>query len=100
MKCSIEMKLQAIDKMITTREQLITMQDNLGMDNGLRLGTGILVYSLEDLQELSKATGNEIRETGYVSDTGWVNVAFEYKGIAFNTYLPPEDGNRSGDKDD
>lgn len=104
MNCSTEMKLQEIDKMLAAQKQLFAMQDNLGMDG--RLGDGILVYSLKNLQELSKATGNEIHETGYVADDGWVEVAFKYKETVFNTYLTPDeykaykDGDGSGGKDD
>ena len=45
-------------------------------------------------------------ETGYVSDSSWVEVALEYKGVVFNTYLPPnkykayKDGDESGGKND
>ena len=91
MDCSIEIKLQAIDKMIAMREQLAAMQDNLGMNNGFSLDDKILVYRLDDLKELSKATGNEIHETGYVSDTGFVEVAFGYKEVVFHAYLSPEE---------
>ncbi len=91
MDCSIEMKLQAIDKMIAMREQLAAMQDNLGMNNGFSLDDKILFYRLDDLKELSKATGNEIHETGHVSDVGYVEVAFEYKEVVFHTYLSPNE---------
>lgn len=91
MDCSVEMKLQAIDKMIAMREQLAAMQNNLGMNNGFDLDDKILVYRLNGLKELSKATGNEIHETGYVSDTGFVEVSFEYKEVIFHTYLSPNE---------
>ena len=106
MDCSVEMKLQAIDKMIAMREQLATMQSNLRMDNGLHSGGEILVYLLEDLQELSKVTGSKIHETGYVTDDGWIKVALEYNGAVFNIYLSPDkykaykDGDESGGKND
>ena len=94
MECSLEMKLQAIDKMIAMREQLVAMQSNYRMNNGFELGGKILAYCLEDLQELSKTTGNEIYETGYVSDTGWTEVTFEYKEIGFHAIYTDE--NRGG----
>lgn len=91
MDCSVEMKLQAIDKMIAMREQLTAMQDNLEMNNGFSNDDKILVYRLDGLKELSKAIGNEIHETRYVSDAGYVEVAFEYKKVVFHTYLSPEE---------
>lgn len=106
MNCSVEMKLQTIDKMLAMREQLIVMQNNLGMSTGVGISDKILIFRLEDLQELSKATGNKMYETGYVSDSSWVEVALEYKGVVFNTYLPPnkykayKDGDESGGKND
>lgn len=106
MDCSVEMKLQAIDRMIAMREQLAAMQSNLTMDTGLNSDGKILVYRSEDLRELSKAIGNKMYETGYVSDSSWVEVALEYKGVVFNTYLPPnkykayKDGDESGGKND
>ena len=106
MDCSVEMKLQAIDRMIAMREQLAAMQSNLRMDTGLNSSGRILVYFLEDLQELSKATGNKMHKTGYVTDSGCIEVALEYKGVVFNTYLSSnkykayKDGDESGGKDD
>ena len=46
MDASIEMKLLAIDRMIDMRKQLIAMQDNLGMSNGLGADERILVRRL------------------------------------------------------
>ena len=77
MDASIEMKLLAIDRMIDMRKQLIAMQDNLGMSNGLSADERILVFHLEDLLELSKAIGTEVHETGYISERGYTEVAFE-----------------------
>lgn len=91
MDASIEMKLLAIDKMIGMRKQLIAMQDNLGMSNGFGVDDRILVYHLEDLLELSKAIETEVHETGYISEHGYMEVAFEYKGVTFNTYILPEE---------
>ncbi len=91
MDASIEMKLLAIDRMIDMRKQLIAMQDNLGMSNGLSADEKILVYHLEDLLELSKAIGTEVHETGYISERGYTEVAFEYKGVTFNTYILSEE---------
>lgn len=70
MNDSIEMKLQAIDKMIDMRKQLITMQENLNMSTGVDFNDEILVYHLKDLQELAEATGNKIHENGYTSNDG------------------------------
>lgn len=91
MDASIEMKLQAIDRMIDIRKQLIVMQDNLGMSNGLDSDEKVLIYHLKDLLELAKAVGNEAYETGYKSERGYTEVVFEYKGVAFNTYILPEE---------
>lgn len=91
MNGSIEMKLQAIDKMIDIRNQLITMQENLNMSTGVDFGDGVLVYRLKDLQELAEATGNEIHENGYTSNDGWIGVASKYKGTEFHTYLAPDE---------
>ena len=46
---------------------------------------------LEDLLELSKAIGTEAHETGYISERGYTEVAFEYKGVTFNTYILSEE---------
>ena len=50
MNCSVEMKLQTIDKMLAMREQLIVMQNNLGMSTGVGISDKILIFRLEDLQ--------------------------------------------------
>ena len=91
MDASIEMKLLAIDRMIDMRKQLIVMQDNLRMNSGLDSSEKVLVYHLKDLLELSKAIGTEVHETGYISDRGYMEVAFEYKGVTFNTYILPKE---------
>lgn len=90
MDASIEMKLQAIDKMIDMRNQLITMQENLNMSTGVDLDNEVLVYRLKDLRELAEATGNKIHENGYTSNDGCVGVAFKYKETGFCTYLAPD----------
>lgn len=106
MNGSIEMKLQAIDKMIDMRNQLITMQENLNMSTGVDFSNGVLVHSLKDLQELAEATGNEIHETEYVPGDGWKEVAFEYKEISLHTFLTQDEyeayksENESGGKDE
>lgn len=87
MNGSIEMKLQAIDKMTDMRKQLITMQENLNMSTGVDFNDEILVYHLKDLQELAEATGNKIHENGYTSNDGWI----EYKETGFRTYLAPDE---------
>ena len=35
--------------------------------------------------------GTAVHETGYISDRGYMEVAFEYKGVTFNTYILPEE---------
>lgn len=51
MKMSIEMKIQALDKMIEMRKQLMAMQDNLRVYNSMDKDTAVLIYSLEDFFE-------------------------------------------------
>lgn len=106
MDCSMEMKLQAIDKMIEMRNQLIGMQENLRMSNGFTVDGSILVFETNDLIELSKAVEADIHKTGYITKDGFPEIAFEYKGIKFNTYDYSNDYERyenqtaRGDEDD
>ena len=48
MECSMEMKMQAVDKMLAVRKQLITMQDKVGMWNQVDDRTPLLIYNTED----------------------------------------------------
>lgn len=98
MDVSIEMKLQAINKMLDMRNQLIAMQENLGMYDGFDASSSVLVYEIEDLLKLSEAVHCELHETGYITDQGNVSVAFEYKGSSFSSYFSPDDYERYKDK--
>ena len=91
MEASIEMKIVVLDQMLEVRKQLIEMQEGLGMYNGLDLESTILIYSPKEFIEYSKAVGADFAETGYKTDEGNREIAFEYKGMSFNTYVYPEE---------
>ena len=90
MEGSIEMKMQAIDKMIELRSQLITMQENLGMYNGFEERTSILIYKTDVFFEYASHIGTKVTSV-YVTDDGDICVMFTYKDVMFDTYVKPEE---------
>lgn len=88
MDCSTEMKMQAIDKMIEMRNQLITMQDNLGMYNSVDNETPILIYQTDDFFEIANMVNGKVK-SGDVMDSGRIEITFNYKDTEFNTFILP-----------
>lgn len=88
MENSMEMKMQAIDKMLEMRKQIIDMQDNLGMYNGFDKDTPVLIYNTEEFFEMARHVKAGV-STGYIADDGMINVMFSYNETLFNTYILP-----------
>ena len=86
MEMSIEMKIQALDKMIEMRNQMVTVQDNLGVYNGFNKNCGILIYSTEDFLEIAKHVSTSIasRELKEIEN---VELSFNYNGTEFHTFV-------------
>ncbi|MGN0352428.1 MAG: hypothetical protein ACI4ES_12315 [Roseburia sp.] len=90
MDCSIEMKIQALDRMIEMRKQLITMQDNLGVYNSLSEDTFVLIYRTENFFEIA----NELKanvESGPTTKEGDIILSFYYKDTKFSTFILPKE---------
>jgi len=88
MEMSIEMKMQALDKMIEMRNQMVTMQDNLGVYNGFDKDSGILIYSTEDFLEIAKHVSTSIASRE-LKEIGNVELSFNYNGTEFRTFVLP-----------
>lgn len=88
MEMSIEMKMQALDKMIEMRNQMVTMQDNLGVYNGFDKDNGILIYSTEDFLEIAKHVSTSIASRE-LEKIGNVELSFNYNGTEFHTFVLP-----------
>ena len=87
MEMSIEMKMQALDKMIEMRNQLIAMQNNLGVYNSMDEESSILVYSTEDFFEIARYVKANVSSDGIVM--GNTRLVFQYKGTGFTTHVLP-----------
>ena len=88
MEMSTEMKMQALDKMIEMRNQLIAMQDNLGVYNGFDKDSGILIYSTEEFIEIAKHVNTSI-SSRVLEKIGSVELSFNYNGTEFHTFALP-----------
>lgn len=88
MESSIEMKIQALDKLLEMRKQLITMQDNLGMYTSVAEEIPILIYQTEEFFEVAKEVGAVVT-SGDITDRGAIELMFNHKETTFNTYILP-----------
>ena len=88
MKCNMEMKIQAIDRMLEMRSQLIAMQDNLGMYNAFGADCPVLIYQTEDFFEVSNEVNASV-QSGDITDSGMIELRFSYKDTEFNTFILP-----------
>lgn len=89
MDASVEMKIQAIDKMIELRKQLIVMQDNMGVWNGLDKDCVILVYNASEFFDIAKHVGANV-ESDEICEQG-LRIMFSYKNTTFVAYINPSD---------
>lgn len=88
MESSIEIKIQALDKMLEMRKQLITMQDNLGMFTSAAKEIPILIYQTEEFFEVANEVGANV-VSGDIVDQGMIELLFDYKEASFHTYILP-----------
>ena len=87
MESSIEMKMQAIDKMLEQRKQLIIMANNTGLHMGFDPDTSITVYDASDFFEYAEKFGSEVKESDFKPSTGRICVYFSYHDCDFDCYL-------------
>lgn len=90
MESSIEMKMQAIDKMLELRKQIIDMQDKLGVYNGLGESDCVLIYNTEDFFEMARRVKERV-STGNIASNGMISIMFSYNGVLFNTFIWPRE---------
>ena len=78
--------LKIIDEIIEKANEIKGLQKRIGAilfdDN-----CGILIHRMEDLLEYAEVAGENIRKTGYISDSGRYYIAFVYKGYEFGTFV-------------
>ena len=89
MEGSIEMKMQAIDKMIELRNQLIVMQKNIGVWNGFDKDDVILIYDNSDFFNIARHVGANVNSDN-VSEIG-LRTVFNYKDVKFVAYIKQEE---------
>lgn len=89
MEGSIEMKMQAIDKMIEMRNQLIVMQDNLNMFNGFDKNGTVIIHNTSAFFEIAKHVGAKV-EPGNMTNAG-LRTMFNYKDVKFVAYIDSEE---------
>lgn len=85
MEGSIEMKMQAIDKMIEIRNQLIVMQKKLNIWNEFDEDDEILVYDTPEFFDIARHIGAKVESDGTYSSG--LHVLFTYKDVKFSTYV-------------
>lgn len=83
----VKTKLQEVDKMLDMRQQLDALQRSLGIYNGFEMQSSILICKVRDFFELSKSAKSVVYKTGYITDYGAMEVAFNYKGYKFVTFI-------------
>lgn len=88
MECSMEMKMQAIDKMLEMRKQLSVIQNNLGMWNSADDTCPVLVYQTEDFFEVANEVNASV-QSGDITDKGMIEISFDYKDVKFHTFILP-----------
>ena len=95
MEMTMDMKIKSIDKMIEMRNQLRTIQKNLGMWGGYDTCNAILIQSHSDFFEIAKAVGVTVNASGNLKFDGndlWdIEVSFIYKNTYFNTYISKDE---------
>lgn len=88
MECSMEMKMQAIDKMLEVRKQLSAIQNNLGMWNSTDDTCPVLIYQTENFFEVANEVNASVR-SGEITDKGMIEILFNYKDVLFKTFILP-----------
>lgn len=87
MEGSIEMKMQALDKMLEHRKQLVALQIELGMWNDFDERDSVLIFSVEDFFLYANHIGAKVTCKKAGEDGSFpVKLEFSYKEALFTTY--------------
>ena len=92
MEMTMDMKIDAIKKMIEMRNQLITMQRNLGMWDGFEPFTAILILSQNEFFEIAKAVeapvfGKKLKRNIKTGTQYNIELYFSFNGTDFHTFV-------------
>lgn len=80
---------EIIDEIIENSERIKTLKEIIGVS--LSDYDDLLVYKIDNLFKYAEALGGEVRETGYVSEDGFIGIAFSYRGYKFSNYISKEE---------
>lgn len=87
MDASIEMKVQAVNKMLAQRKRLSKMLVSLGMYDGVNPDSNIIVYETSEFFQYAEILGAEARQSDYEPVNYSARIDFSYNGYTFSAYL-------------
>lgn len=90
MECSVEMKIQAIDKMLELAKQLMVMQDNLGVNVYFDNGGSVSIWDVDSFFKIADEVEAQIKYNPKRSCTWYDYFEFLYKDIRITTFVDAE----------
>ncbi|MGN0246820.1 MAG: hypothetical protein ACI4DK_12775 [Lachnospiraceae bacterium] len=91
MEGSIEMKMQSLDKILDTREQMNTMLSNLGFYHCCSgESSSVLVRNTDEFFEYANHINAEVMSDYKKDADGDIKVKFIYRDVEFSTFLNPD----------
>lgn len=92
MEGSIEMKRQILDKMLDVREQMVALENDLGIYHIYVDGdSDVLFHNKEEFFYFAKLMGAKVESDYEKDEIGDISVKFIYREVTFKTFLNEEE---------